>query len=176
MRRSLAKGLHSYSHQRLAVFALKSVAAEWRLTMKIKHILFPVDFSESSHALIPEVEWVANKFDSDVTLMHVFEILIAWYGTVESPMMSPPCCEELRGSAKQRLLDYPIRLAENRVNRVFAEGDAAWNIKNWVEEHDVDLIMMGTHGYGSLRRLLARVGSDEAAARRGPARMDPFAL
>jgi nucleotide-binding universal stress UspA family protein len=40
------------------------------------------------------------------------------------------------------------------VNRVFAEGDAAWNIKNWVEKHDVDLIMMGTHGYGSLRRLL----------------------
>jgi len=122
--------------------------------MKFNHILFPTDFSECSRRLNREVEWVATKFQSRVTLMHVFEIPVTWYGTGEAPLINAECFQQFAADAKQRLLDYPMELPANRVNRVIAEGDAAWHIKNWVEEHDVDLIMMGTHGYGSLRRVL----------------------
>jgi hypothetical protein len=40
------------------------------------------------------------------------------------------------------------------MERVIAEDEAAWNITNWAEEHCVDLIVMGTHGYGKIRGLL----------------------
>jgi nucleotide-binding universal stress UspA family protein len=122
--------------------------------MNIRRILFPVDFSECSRMLNAEVEWAESHFGSDVTLMHVFEIPAAWYGTGEAPLMSDECLQQLATDAKKRLEDYSLRIPANRVNRVIAEGDAASNIKNWVEEHHPDLVMMGTHGYGSVRRAL----------------------
>lgn len=122
--------------------------------MKIKHILFPVDFSECSRSLNPEVEWAASHFAADVTLMHVFEIPISWYGAGEASFVSGECLQQFAAEAKKQLEEYPLQLPANRVSRIMAEGDAAWNVKKWVEDHPVDLIMMGTHGYGSLRRAL----------------------
>lgn len=122
--------------------------------MNIKHILFPVDFSECARALNPEVEWMAGHFDAHVTLMHVFEIPVTWYGTAEAPLINAECFQQFADDAKERLQTYPLQVPASRVNRVIAEGDVAWHIRNWEEEHPVDLIMMGTHGYGSLRRAL----------------------
>jgi nucleotide-binding universal stress UspA family protein len=121
--------------------------------MKFKHILFPVDFSECSRALTPEVEAMANRFNAKVTLLHVFEIPVTWYATGEAPLIDAKCFEQFATDAKQNLLEYPIQLPADRVDRIIAEGDPAWNIREWVEQHDVDLIMMGTHGYGSMRLL-----------------------
>ena len=122
--------------------------------MKIKHILYPVDFSDCSRALNRQVEWVANHFDAEVTLLHVFEIPVMWYGTGEPPMINAECFQQFASNAEEQLSGYPIELPASRVNRAIEEGDVAWHINNWVEEHDVDLVMMGTHGYGSMRRLL----------------------
>jgi nucleotide-binding universal stress UspA family protein len=122
--------------------------------MKINHILFPVDFSDASHALNPEVEWLATHFGSKVTLLHVFEIPVTWYGPGEASLMNAECFRQIRADAKQRLAEYPIRISEDRIERVVVEGDPAWCVKNWASEHDVDLIVMGTHGYGPVRGLL----------------------
>src|SRR5947199_10689757 len=94
-------------HQRSAEPTLR-IAAEWRLTMKMKHILFPIDFSECSRTLNREVEWVANRFDSQVTLLHVFEIPLTCYGTSEVAYISPECLQQVEDDAKQRRTDYPI--------------------------------------------------------------------
>lgn len=122
--------------------------------MNIKHILFPVDFSECSRALNAEVEWIANWFQSDVTLMHVVEIPAVWTGLAEAPWMDTIPIDGLIADAKKRLDDYPFELAAGRVFREVAAGDAVWNIKKWIDEHKVDLVMMGTHGYGPWRQAL----------------------
>jgi len=57
-------------------------------------------------------------------------------------------------SEKQRLKEYALRLPEDRLQRVSAEGSAAGHIAKWAKERDVDLIVMGTHGYGPFRLLL----------------------
>lgn len=119
--------------------------------MKFKHILFPTDFSEHSRALNQQVEWLATQFSSQVTLLHVFEIPAAWYGACEASFVNPECLNGLRESAEQRLKEYAIKLPEARVERVLAQGDPATEIMNCVDEHDVDLIVMGTHGYGALQ-------------------------
>jgi nucleotide-binding universal stress UspA family protein len=56
--------------------------------MKFDRILFPVDFSESSRTLNAQVEWLAARFNSTVTLLHVFEIPSSWYGGADAPMLS----------------------------------------------------------------------------------------
>lgn len=48
------------------------------------HILFPVDFSERCLAVRPFVKATARQFDAKVTLMHVIQIPVAWFGGTET--------------------------------------------------------------------------------------------
>ena len=122
--------------------------------MKIDHILFPVDFSSPSLAMNSEVEWLASHFNSRVTLLHVCEIPTSWYGGGDASLMTGEDFLAYAEEEKRRLKDYSIRLPEDRIERVSAKGSAAGHIATWAKEHDVDLIVMGTHGYGPFRRLL----------------------
>jgi nucleotide-binding universal stress UspA family protein len=122
--------------------------------MKFDHILFPIDFSDNSCALTKEVEWLANRFGSRVTLLHVFEIPASWYGACEASFMNVECFETIKETAKQRLREYSINVPEARLARLVAEGEPAFQIANCAQEHAVDLIVMGTHGYGKIRGLL----------------------
>ncbi len=122
--------------------------------MKFNHILFPIDFSEHCSGLKKEIEWLAGRFGSRVTLLHVFEIPASWYGSCEATVFYPECFEFIKDEAKRRLNEYSINLPENRVERIAAAGNAAWHITEWARKHNVDLIVMGTHGYGKVRALL----------------------
>ena len=124
--------------------------------MKFDHILFPVDFSDHCRGLNSEVEWLAARFESRVTLMHVFEIPASWYGAGagEASLITPECLRTFVELEEQRLKDYKLNVPEERMQRIIAEGGPAWNITNWANEHDVDLIMMGTRGLGKIRGLL----------------------
>jgi nucleotide-binding universal stress UspA family protein len=122
--------------------------------MNFDRILFPVDFSEHSQKLNRQVEWLAQKFNSRVTLLHVFEIPSSWYGGADAPMPNGEDLVAFANEEKQRLQNYSIRIPESRLERVSLEGGAAWHISNWVKEHAVDLVVMGTHGFGALRRML----------------------
>jgi len=122
--------------------------------IKFDRILFPVDFSDYSKKLNTQVEWLANKFNSTVTMLHVCEIPASWYGGADAPLANADDIVAIAKSEKQHLRDYPIEIPENRVDRVSLQGGAAWHIANWTKEHDTDLIVMGTHGFGALRRML----------------------
>jgi nucleotide-binding universal stress UspA family protein len=122
--------------------------------MKLDHILFPIDFSEQSRNLNGQVEWLANRFGSRVTLLHVFEIPSSWYGDYEAPLVNTEALNAIADAEKRRLFEYQINVPEARVERILAEGEAAWHILDWAKNHEVDLIVMGTHGYGRIRGLL----------------------
>ena len=65
-----------------------------------------------------------------------------------------PCKSQLRTCQRARLERYPLQVLETRIERVSAQGAATSHIANWAAEPDLDLIVMGTHGYGALRSLL----------------------
>lgn len=122
--------------------------------MKFNHILFPIDFSDRCRTLKPEVEALANKFGSKVTLLHVFEIPTTWYGTAEAPLINMECFQEIRDNAKENLRTFKLGIPEDRIERILGEGDPAGEIISWAETHQVDLIMMGTRGFGKLLGVL----------------------
>ena len=82
--------------------------------MKFRNILFPVDFSDCSRALNSQVEYVARRFNSDVTLLHVFENPYISYGIDGAAVMSTECLQGCIERAKQRLSEYCIDIPENR--------------------------------------------------------------
>lgn len=122
--------------------------------MKIDHILFPADFSEQSRALNKEVEWLAAHFNARVTLLHVFEIPTSWYGGGEYPLITSEDVVAFMDAEKKRLTEYALNIPEDRITRVSGEGSAAWHIAQIAVDRNVDLIVMGTHGYGPIRRML----------------------
>lgn len=122
--------------------------------MNFNHILFPIDFSEHCRGLNPEVEWLASRFGSKVTLLHVFEIPISWYGTGEAPLPDPTWFQTFVDLKKEQLKNYKIGVPESQIQRVLLEGTAGWQITNWAKQNKVDLIVMGTRGLGNVSGLL----------------------
>ena len=114
-----------------------------------RHILFPVDFSERSAAAQPLVMAWARRFNAKVTLLHTVQIPISAYG---GPDVFPVIVDvpAMEASAMKRLERCDIPEAE----RIVKTGDPAYEIVQYAETNDVDLIMMPTHGYGTFRSLL----------------------
>ncbi len=122
--------------------------------MRIKHILFPVDFSVESQAPKAEVEWLAARFNASVTLLHVFEIPTYWYGCAEAPLLSDAPFIEFANMAKRAIDDYAINVSPQRLTRLVREGSPSEHIAQIAREEKPDLIVMGTHGNGLFRRML----------------------
>ncbi len=125
--------------------------------MVFSNILFPVDFSEACGALKSEVEWMARKFNSTVTLLHVFEIPQAWYGMSEASAMSMEWIASMFWEANKKLDNFELDVPADRVRRVTLEGQPAAEICTWLRQHPVDLLAMAAHGHGAIEGLLGSV-------------------
>jgi nucleotide-binding universal stress UspA family protein len=99
----------------------------------LKRILYPVDLSAQSRAVAPFVAAMAKRFGSEVVLLHVAS------APVPEPALDHFAADEFSGI---------------RVVRELLEGDPAHQIVSYAGEHEVDLIMMPTHGHGPFRALL----------------------
>jgi nucleotide-binding universal stress UspA family protein len=126
-------------------------------THSLRHILFPYDFSNQCRQSVPYVGALAQHFDARVTLISVVPPA---FDTV-SPEMGGPAIRtgELSAEWKQNLqcrLDRALvdELSGLDVERVADSGDPALRIAAFVRGHDVDLVMMPTHGLGLFRSLL----------------------
>jgi nucleotide-binding universal stress UspA family protein len=116
---------------------------------KTQHILFPVDFSAQVNAAIPYVAGFARELDATVTLLSVVPPIWAGRGP------KPEYADELEVSTRKRLDGaLTVEVHGLRVERVVVSGDPAEGILAYANDHQVDLIMMPTHGYGTFRRLL----------------------
>lgn len=119
----------------------------------IRHILFPVDFSERSHSTVPFVATKARDFGAKVTMLAVVRPVIITGMEGASGVFAEP--EELRFAVQSRLDEFaPNEFEGVTVERIAVVGDPADAIVEFVRLHQVDLVMMPTHGYGPFRRLL----------------------
>jgi nucleotide-binding universal stress UspA family protein len=129
------------------------VRVQERAMLAIKHILFPIDFSERCCGAAPFVEAMASRFGAKITLMGVLQPF--WYGTADPGAMVAIDIDELRNQLQARLdaslVDEFRHLPTERITDV---GDPAEVITGYAQREGVDLIMMPTHGYGPFRSLL----------------------
>lgn len=124
--------------------------------LAIKHILFPVDFSDQTRAAAPFVAAMAKQFGAQVTLISALQPYWEIAGGTLVPagpsMINPAEAEQqlearLKGALQAELAGIPVQ-------RVAQLGDPAQTITQYARSEGVDLIMMPTHGYGPFRTLL----------------------
>jgi nucleotide-binding universal stress UspA family protein len=122
---------------------------------EFKRILFPVDFSSASRAVQPLVISTAQHFQASLALLHVVYSPAVWYGTMEAtPTSVAVDVEAVCELMERQLASYCEGAEVSQINRFVRSGDPANEITAFAKEHDIDLIMMPTHGTGSFRGLL----------------------
>jgi nucleotide-binding universal stress UspA family protein len=128
------------------------------MTMTLKKILVPVDFSEGAEPAIAMAAMMARKFGASVELLHVWQppplVPLPVVVVPSSPESQPINLEELaRSTAGTQMKDLATRLRDQGVTEVqsrVAIGTPAHEIVDLAELGHFDLVVMGTHGRGGI--------------------------
>jgi nucleotide-binding universal stress UspA family protein len=121
-----------------------------------RRILFPVDFSARSVAVVPSVQAMVQRFGSELTVLHVVDLPAAGIAPPEAAAWATLIgADRLRESGKIALDRFIAReFPGEPVKAVSDEGDPATAIVDHARDNKADLIMMPTGGLGAFRRLL----------------------
>ena len=129
--------------------------------MNIRNILCPVDFSSSSDAALALASSLARERDAVLYIIHVEENPVPSGPGLGGQLPSP-----LHRDQHELWATLPSA-TEVTFHQELLLGDAAQEITRFASEHDVDLIVIGSHGRTGLSRML--MGSvAEAVMRRAP--------
>jgi len=123
--------------------------------MPFTNILFPVDFSERSLAIVPHVKAACARFNASLTLLNLVEVPAMAYGGLDSPVSLDFSMAEMKDCVEQQL----ARFAEEQfpgiaLRRVVEQGDPGGCIAELARHLNVDLIMLPTRGRGRFRAAL----------------------
>jgi len=115
----------------------------------IDRILFPTDGSECAERARRYATHLANHFDASLHVIQVEERDVELADVVE--LTEAEILSELHGTGGAAV----SRLAEARIReRAVGYPSVAGGILTYAVEHDVDAIVLGTHGRRGVRRLL----------------------
>lgn len=124
--------------------------------LKIKKILFPIDFTENSIKIFPYVLSMAEKYDSTIYLIHIAQDLFEW-GGFYVPHASLEISQTEVLITAEKLLDKICneQLQEHPdAKKIIVSGDPALEILKIIESEDIDLVIMGTHGRKGLDHVI----------------------
>ncbi|HWE48809.1 MAG TPA: universal stress protein [Bryobacteraceae bacterium] len=122
--------------------------------MEFKNILFPVDFSSRSEAIVPFVRAVCNQFKANLTLLHIVEVPVMAYGAPDAPVTFDYPLDEIKASAERKLNRFALGAFAGLPVKTIAEGDPGACIAQLARAWKIDLIMLPTRGRGSFRAAL----------------------
>ena len=122
---------------------------------EFKNILFPVDLSESSEKIVPYVQTVADKFESQLHLLFVARVF-EHLNIIYVPHWSISQFEkEIITGAERRLYEFKDEYFKEYpgTKTAVVPGDASEEVIKYIESRRIDLVIMGTHGRKGLDRV-----------------------
>lgn len=128
--------------------------------MKIQNILFPTDFSKNAEPALAYTKIIAAAYNAKV---HMFHAVVLHEDDPNNPDMRFPDFDSIHESMKTIAEDKLNEAAktftsENGVQDVIKISErgiaAAPLILDYAKEHNIDLIIMGTHGRRGLAHFL----------------------
>lgn len=127
-----------------------------------KKILFPSDFSSCAASALPYVLNMARRHKAEVHVLHV----VAHFDNALADIY--PYQVSAEGSMPTDLFERIVANVEQEIQRTFTSADGgdldlkpvcqqggspARAILNYISHHDIDLVVMGTHGHTGLSHL-----------------------
>lgn len=130
------------------------------MKLDIRKIMVPVDFSETSAHALDHAAWLAATTRADLLLVHVLPPDPYYFETVD-PLLIPEDVEDSKSFAEEKLRDLARRCSDqlgiNPRYRIL-RGKISDSLVEIIQEENIDIVMMGTHGAKGLEEIL--IGSN----------------
>jgi nucleotide-binding universal stress UspA family protein len=125
------------------------------MTIDVRRILVPVDFSETTPALIEWAAHLAEQHGSSVILLHAYHLPVE-FQQLEGAYLPPDFWAGVKAEAEQSLARLRADLEQRGVatETAVCEGYAASVIVDEAAARGADLIVIGTHGLSGLKHML----------------------
>jgi nucleotide-binding universal stress UspA family protein len=117
-----------------------------------ENILVAVDGSKHSDAAFDAAMDIAQKYGSQVFVLHVFQ-----GGTGSGTLVSPGFEDDMRSIWQQILDSYEAKVKERRLQNVrmlLQMGDAAQRIMETASKIKCEFLILGSRGRGGFKELL----------------------
>src|ERR1700689_3228597 len=137
---------------------MKAMAAETVTAISLKNILYATDFSPASEAALPFVRGLRRKYGAAVHALHVRPADPYWPMALEAASAMVATEQELAQRDADRLHGL---LASVRHDVTVARLDIWAPLSEMVLRHNIDLIVVGTHGRtGVAKAVLGSVAAE----------------
>lgn len=127
------------------------------MKIRIQRILLPTDFSEPARQAAKYAMALADQFNAELHLLHVVSQVMPYTDDSTSWILPTNETQEQLEAAEQRLLKSvidPEWRATHRVIHKTVLGFAVDEILEYANGNQIDLIVVGTHGYTWLAHTL----------------------
>lgn len=124
-------------------------------------ILVPIDGSKNADKALNKAILIAEKFDSEIILIHVISDFIPDFSVTSEGLAIPNTTViKIRTAIREQAEDMiKERLDQVQKKKLMCEsivkiGDAGSEIIQYAEKNNVELIVMGARGLGKFKQLL----------------------
>jgi nucleotide-binding universal stress UspA family protein len=139
---------------RLSDVPVLTVKAEddGEVTYAYTDILVPTDGSEGAEPAIDPAVDVASTYDARLHALSVIDTMAMGVDVRSGAILE--ALEESAQSTVQTIEEQAIQASVSAVETAIEHGSPYRGIRSYVEEHDIDLVVMGTHGRSGIERYL----------------------
>jgi nucleotide-binding universal stress UspA family protein len=123
-----------------------------RRVMEIKKVLVPVDFSENSKKVLEAAGYFSGMCQAELNAVFVVQSFDDYSGFFVPHMPVAKFEEEMVEAAENKMESF-LEKHKNVKAKVLV-GDVAEEIIRYAEGSGMDLIVMGTHGYKGLEKVM----------------------
>jgi nucleotide-binding universal stress UspA family protein len=138
-----SRGLAAWSHTAGELATFNQIT--------FKNILFATDFSRATNAALPYAVEIARRFGANVHVVNVVQPDFYPYVPPSEWARIAHEEEEFRRKGKLKLEEEFQGLAHEFI---FPSGDVWVNLSRIIEEKNIDLIVLGTHGRTGIEKIL----------------------
>ncbi len=124
-------------------------------------VITPIDFSDNSGIVAESAAYVAGTFGADLHVIFVVQNFEDYSGFFVPQMNVPNIERELYVGAEEQMENFckthQSNFEKNNIKEVVHKvlvGDVAEKIVEYAADASGDLIVMGTHGYKGLERIM----------------------
>jgi len=116
---------------------------------KIKRILVPVDFSETSDTATANAVILAKQLKAEIFLLTVIEPNWHPFASVMETLATPVTLIDLENAVTKKINELHDQISQKlcvKSKVIVSQGRVHTEIINYAEKKKIDLIVMGTHG------------------------------
>ncbi len=131
------------------------------IIQEITSVVTPVDFSDNSRLIAESAAYMAGKFGANMHLVYVVQNFEDYSGFFVPQLTLPNLEEELLGGAENKMASFCEEIdsfckeagVSGVESKVFV-GDVGEKIVEYANEIDASMVIMGTHGYKGLEKIM----------------------